>query len=244
MMGHAMQAHPPTSNGDSAQKHNLGKADRMLSAVIGVTALLRLGRWHGAGKAAAATSGIMLLTRAATGHSKVYDALGVSSASLGERAGIDLHASITVMRPREEIYEFLRDVTNLPLFMRHLISVEDLGGGVTHWMARGPRNIPVEWDAQLITEEPGECLAWRSLPDSQIEHAGSVHFEDAGDNGTGLLVRMRYRPKGLVAGFAIAKFMAPVAQAEVLEDLQRLKHVMEAGLDITTEGQAGGSDET
>jgi len=248
-MDYSMEAHPARGNGNGnghdAHKHhhNVGKTDRVLSALLGATSLIRLGKRHGMGKAAAMTSGIMLLTRAATGHSKMYEALGVSSAALGEGAGINLDVSITIMRPAEEIYEFWSEVTNLPLFMRHLESVEDLGGGVTHWKARGPRSVAVEWDAQLINEEYGEFLAWQSLPGSEIDNAGSVRFKDAGDKGTEVHLNMRYRPKGLATGFAIAKFIHPVTEAEVLADLRRLKHVMETGIDITTEGQPSGSEE-
>jgi uncharacterized membrane protein len=241
-MDYAIEANP-TSNGDSAHRNNVGRADRILSALIGASALLRLGNRHGVGKAAAAASGIMLLTRAATGHSKVYEALGVSSASLREGAGIDIDASITILRPREEIYEFWRDATNLPLVMRHLISVQDVGDGIIHWKAHGPHDIEVEWDAKLINDEYAELLAWESLPGGDIEHAGSVQFHDAGDQGTELLLNMRYRPRGRGVGFAMAKFLNPVTQAEVMDDLRRLKHVMETGLDITTEGRLPGPDE-
>lgn len=253
MMDHSMPAYPQAGNGNgngngnghgaSAHKqHNVGKTDRVLSALLGASTLIRVGRRHGMGKAAAATSGLMLLTRAVTGHSKMYEALGVSSAALGEGAGINLDVSITIMRPAEEIYEFWSEVTNLPLFMRHLESVEDLGGGVTRWKARGPGKLSVEWDAQLINEEYGEFLAWQSLPGSEIDNAGSVHFSDAGSSGTEVRVNMRYRPKGLATGFAIAKFMNPVTEAEVLADLRRLKHVMETGIDLSAEGQPSGSE--
>lgn len=243
-MDYAMESgHTPATNGHTA-RHNVGKADRVISALLGAQTLLRIGKWHGWGKAAAATSGIMLITRAATGHSKVYEALGVSSASLAEGAGINLDASVTIMRPRDELFEFWRDVTNLPLVMRHLVSVDDMGGGVTHWVARGPRGMTVEWDAQLINEEYGEMLAWQSLPDSEIEHAGSVQFHDAGGEGTEVLLRMRYQPsKWRATAFGVAKFLAPVAQAEVAEDLRRLKHVMETGIDMTAEGQPTGQEE-
>ena len=86
-------------------------------------------------------------------------------------------------------------------------------------------------------------LAWQSLPGSDVDHAGSVRFTDAGDKGTEILVNMRYRPKGMATGFMVAKMMNPVTEAEVMADLRRLKHVMETGVDITTEGQPTGSDE-
>lgn len=243
-MDFTMEAgHEPVGNGHSAHRRNVGKADRVISAMLGAQSLLRIGRWHGLGKAAAAAGGLMLLTRAATGHSKFYEALGVSSAGLKEGAGINIEASVSILRPREELYEFWRDVTNLPLVMRHLASVEETADGISHWKAYGPRGIEVEWDARLINEEPGEFLAWESLPGGDIEHTGSVHFGDAGQHGTEVLLVMRYRPKGMEAGFGLAKLLNPLTETEVLEDLRRLKHVMETGVDITAEGQPSGPEE-
>lgn len=241
-MEYAMESgHTPTSNGHSAHEHNVGKADRVISALLGAQTLLRIGRWHGWRKAVAATGGIMLITRAATGHSKVYETLGVSSAGLAEQAGIDLSASIIIARPRNELFEFWRDAANLPLVMRHLVSVVETGNGVTHWVARGLQGAGIEWDARMIDEEPDELLAWQSLPGGDIEHAGSVRLEDAGDAGTGLTVTMRYRPHGREAG--AAWFLEPVTHADLTEDLARLKEVMETGVDIATEGQPSGQED-
>ena len=43
--------------------------------------------------------------------------------------------SITVARPRNEVYAFWRDFENLPRFMQNVESVENLGGGRSHWCA-------------------------------------------------------------------------------------------------------------
>lgn len=241
-MQRAMRGYRPSTGSADVPRHNVGRMDRWISAALGAMTLARLGRRHGSvGKAIAATAGTMLLTRAATGHSRVYDALGVSSATLGEGAGIDVTTSVTIKRPREELYAFWRDVTNLPLVMTHLESVEDKGMGVTHWRARGPKNVLVEWDAEIINEKPGEYLAWESMPGSKIDHAGSVHFRDVGDEGTEVLVRMRYAPQGMVTRFALAKLMNPLTEAEIAEDLRRFKHTMETSVDITAEGRPTGA---
>ena len=47
--------------------------------------------------------------------------------------------SITVARPRSEVYAFWRDFENLPRFMHHVESVQNLGGGRSHWVATAPR---------------------------------------------------------------------------------------------------------
>lgn len=225
-------------------RHNVGKTDRIVSAALGVWTLMHLGRRRGAlGKLATAATGAMLLTRAATGHSRVYDATGVSSASLREGAGINVETAVTVMRPREELYRFWRELQNLAAVMRHVESVQEMPDGTSHWVARGPGERLVEWDAKLLNDEPNEYVAWESLPGSDIEHAGSVHFTDAGDKGTEVHLKLRYVPRAMEIGFAAGKVLNKVVQAEVAQDMRRFKHMMETGVDISTAGQSSGSEE-
>lgn len=226
----------------TGMRRNVGTGDRVVSGLLGAWSMSRLGRPRGfLGKAAIAAAGSLLLARAATGHSRTYDAIGVSSASLEEGAGIDIECGITIRRPKEELFEFWRNVENLPLVMEHLDSVTDLGNGTSHWVAEGPRDMKLEWDAQLFNERPGEYLAWHSTPGSRIEQAGAVHFRDAGDQGTEVLLRMRYTPPGGAYGFALAKMMNPITESELEQDLRRLKHMMETGVDISTAGQPTGA---
>lgn len=228
------------------RRHNVAKTERVVSGLLGGVALLGQRKLHGLRKAAALVAGGEMVTRAITGHSQLYGALGLSSASLAEGAGIDIDASITIMRPREEVYELWRNLETLPLIMQHLTSVEDIGGGISHWRAEAPGGFHVEWEGRVITDRPGELIAWESLPGSAVENAGSVQFRDAGDageKGTEVLVNMRYKPRGLAAGFAVGKALRPVTQAEVMEDLRRFKRVMEAGAETTTEGQPTGPAE-
>lgn len=242
-MNYAMRADVASLEKVRRRRHNVGKSERIASGLLGGAALLGQ-RWlHGGGKVAALAVGSGMLTRAITGHSQLYGALGVSSAALSEGAGIDIDAAITIVRPREEVYELWRNIENLPLIMLHLTSVTDVGDGVSHWRAEGPRGIHAEWKGRIITDRPGELIAWKSLPDSAVENAGSVQFRDAGfegEKGTEVLVNLRYVPRGLAAGFALGKVLRPTLQAEVTEDLRRLKRVMETGVDTTTKGQPTG----
>lgn len=177
----------------------------------------------------AAATGALMITRAFSGHSRVYQVTGVSSESLDAGAGINIETAITIDRPRSELYRYWSDLRNLPTIMRHLRSVEPLGEGRSHWTAVGPRGMVVSWDAEIINEQSGSFIAWRSMPGSDIENSGSVHFRDAGDKGTELHVKMRYVPKGMGIGFGVAKVLNPVSQAEVEEDLRRFKRAMELG---------------
>lgn len=216
--------------GMSLRRRNVGPTDRLASAMLGVGALMFLrGRHRSLASGLMAVAGVSLIARAMSGHSKIYQLAGVSSESLDHGAGINIETAITIDRPRDELYEFWSDLRNLPVVMHHLESVEPVGEGVTRWTALGPRNMVVTWDARVINEQPGRFIAWSSLPGSDIDQSGSVHFEDAGDKGTELRLKLRYVPKGMEAGFGIAKILNPITQAEVDEDLRRFKRAMELG---------------
>jgi uncharacterized membrane protein len=73
------------------------------------------------------------------------------SALSGSR-GIHVRESIRLERPVNEVYSFWRQLENLPRILTHLEHVEELGDGRSHWVARGPAGLGVEWDAEIINE--------------------------------------------------------------------------------------------
>lgn len=231
----------PSTGIGARSRLNVGPADRLLSVVFAASLGRRALHTHKAlPKMLAIAAGVIVAKKALTGRSSLYRALGVSSASLEKGAGIDIDTAITIMRPREELYEFWSDLTNLPLVFRHIEAIDESGPDVTHWRVKGPAGTHAEWDARLINHVVGERIAWESLPGSKVQNAGSIHFHDAGEKGTEVLVRMRYVPPGMAYGFGVAKLLNPATKAEVAEDLRRLKHLMETGIDISAEGQPSG----
>lgn len=222
---------------------NVGGTERWISAIYG-GALIGLAlsrRRKGFGRLFTMGHGVAMLLRARSGHSMFYDAVGVSSASLGQGAGITIDRSVTVRKSVAECYAFWRDFENLPKFIDHLDSVLLLGSGRSHWDVRGPRDIRVEFDAEVIEDRRNELIAWRSLPGSQIEQSGSVHFATApGGKGTEVRLKLRYVPPGSVAGFAAAKLISGLTEQQVAEDMHRFKQLIEAGVVPTTVGQPSG----
>jgi uncharacterized membrane protein len=120
---------------------------------------------------------------------------------------------------------------NLPRFMYHLEHVELIGGGRSHWVAKGPAGRSVEWDAELVEDRPGELIAWRSVGrDDDVRNSGVVRFVAApGERGTEVRVELDYDPPGGKAGAMFAKLLGEEPGEQVADDLRRLKQVLEVG---------------
>lgn len=155
---------------------------------------------------------------------------GDTRAALGGSGGVLVHESLTIDATPEELYRFWRALENLPAAMSHLESVTDLGGGRSHWVARTHGLGTYEWDAEIINDEPGGLIGWRSLPGSDVTSAGSVHFDPAeGGRGTRVTVRLQYDPPAGKAGVLIARAFGEDPARQIREDLQRLKRRLETG---------------
>jgi uncharacterized membrane protein len=230
---------------------NVARAERWASA-IGGAALAAYGlkqlRDRTAGGTAIAAAGGTLLLRAATGHCAMYSAAGISTArrrdtrsALSGRRGVHVEEAVTINRPPDELYDFWRDFERLPRFMQNLVSVKRRDNRRSHWVAKAPGGRTVEWDAEVINEIPNELIAWKTIADSGVISAVSVHFDAAGrGRGSRVRVRMQYDPPAGKVGAAIARMLGAEPSQTVREDLRRFKQLMEAGEVPTIEGQSHG----
>jgi len=142
----------------------------------------------------------------------------------------------------EKVYEFWRRLDNLPYFMEHLQSVNIIDDKRSHWMTKAPAGRRVEWDAEIVSEAPNEMIGWRSVPGSEIDSAGSVHFKSApGGRGTEVKVELQYLPPGGALGTIFAKLFGEDPQRQIREDLRHLKQLMETGEVPSTAGQPAGA---
>jgi uncharacterized membrane protein len=137
---------------------------------------------------------------------------------------------VRINRPLEEVYTWWRDFENLPTFMRHLESVDVLDARRSHWKVKAPAGMTVEWEAEIVEDEPNRLIAWRSLPGADVENSGIVRFEAAPvGHGTQVTVSLRYEPPGGVVGRAFAKLFGEEPEQQVREDLRALRQVLETG---------------
>src|SRR5262249_27077678 len=78
-------------------------------------------------------------------------------------------------------------------------------------------------------ERADELIAWQSLEGSDVDNAGSVHFEPVGPGRTKVTLTMKYDPPAGKLGNLVAKLFGQDPEAQIEEDLRRFKQMMEAG---------------
>jgi uncharacterized membrane protein len=145
--------------------------------------------------------------------------------------GLHVERTVTVQRPPEEVYLAWRDLESLPrLLPGYLVSVTSAGTGRTRWVVAGPGGLRASWEAELVADEPGRLIAWRSIPGAGVDIAGSVRFEPApGQRGTEVKVILTYAPPAGKLGAAAAALTGGGGDRLVREALRRFKQLLETG---------------
>lgn len=226
---------------------NVSDLERWLSLGAG-TALVANGTMGRTLPIPSLLAGGFLLYRAISGNCPGYQALGVSTAggegpnsAVAAGAGVKVEHAVTVNAPIEEVYRFWRSLSRLPEFMNHLRSVEETDSTNSRWVADAPLGMSVEWEAEIVTDTPNQVIAWKSLEGSDVDTAGSVHFNLApAGRGTEVRVSLKFDPPGGKFGSFVARLFGENPQQQIREDLARFKQIMEAGEVATTRGQPRG----
>jgi len=221
------------SNREQARPSNVGDVERILS--VGAGTLLALTGFSTLGRSPLKSLlgmglGAALLYRGASGWCGLYAALGIdhdrdregSQAALSSGEGIRVEKSIKIAQPPEEAFRFWRDLNRLPQVMSHLESVQVIDSKRSHWIAKGPLGTSFEWDAEIIEEKDGEMISWKSVGESPIATAGSVHFKPVDDEqGTEVRVLLRYAPPGGGLGDTVARLLGDAPEQQIEQDLKK-----------------------
>ena len=171
--------------------------------------------------------GTGLVLRGVAGNCPVYSALNIDGT---KNTSVNVRTMFVVNRPRNEVYAAWRNLSTLPRFMKHLTSVTETSNTRSHWEAKIPEGNPVSisWDAEIVKDEPGSLLSWRSLPGSTIDNAGKVEFRDAlGHQGTEVRVTIIYRPPAGNIGSGVARLINPVFRKVIKKDVLNFKQYIE-----------------
>lgn len=199
--------------------------DVMDLALLGIALLGRRGKNGRVRAAAAMVAGVTVMdVRAAQLLGRHRDYLARQ-----ESGPFVLHGSVRVLRPLPEVFDFWRDLQNLPRFMCHLESVTPIDPRRSRWRARAA-GMTIEWEAEILQDRPGELIAWRSLPGATLVNEGVVRFSPApAGRGTDVHVEMRYEPPAGAVGRAVARLLGEVPSHRLREDLRAFREVLETG---------------
>jgi uncharacterized membrane protein len=138
--------------------------------------------------------------------------------------------TVSINRPRSELYGFWSDFTNLPLFMENIEMVTVVDERRSHWVVAAPGERTVEWDSVVTADEPDSLIAWAYAEGAGIRNSGRIEFRDS-TNGRGTVVTATiiYDAPGGAVGKALAKLFQREPNIQARRDLRRFKQLMETG---------------
>jgi uncharacterized membrane protein len=178
---------------------------------------------------------------AAAGGALAYSGLRTSNGAQESQGRPELGSNILVNASPQDAFRLWRELENAPRFMNHIESVSDLGDGKSKWTAVGPMGAKLHWTAEISDERPGEYIAWRSLPGSDLEVSGRVEFKQSpGNRGTVVHSTMHYTVANRALRNAASSFVGRQANFFMRQDLRRFKALIETGEIPTTKGQSHG----
>ncbi len=137
-----------------------------------------------------------------------------------------IESSIEVEAPVEKVYDYWKDLENLPNFMSNIEEVRSTGPDTTHWVVKGPLGYRAEFDAKTTQNEPNSAIAWNT-ENGDVETSGQVRFQEMTPNRTRVEVQMNYwNPPGGKLGEAASRVTS--GPKTILEqDLVNFKDIME-----------------
>lgn len=148
-----------------------------------------------------------------------------------------IRTSALVQASAEDLYTMWRDIESAPLWQEQIREVVRTGPMTSHWvMTSGDKAI--EWDSEILNEEPGKRIAWRSTG-GDSDNAGEVIFEAApGGRGTTVTVLQEFRMGKLASAWETLTGRNP--KQAVVENLRHFKAFAETGEIPRTQGQPHG----
>ena len=149
-----------------------------------------------------------------------------------------IRTSSRVEAEAEDLYGIWRDVEAAPLWQEQITRVTTTGKATSHWvMQSGDKTI--EWDSEVLADEPGHRIAWRSIG-GESDNAGEVIFEVAPrGRGTMVTVLQEFRMGKLASAWET--FVGRNPKQAVIENLRHFKAFAETGEIPRTQGQPHGS---
>ena len=131
--------------------------------------------------------------------------------------------TVTIGRPRDDVYAEWRDFNRFPRFMENVERVEKLDESRSRWTIKAPAGSTVELVTEITADESGKRIAWKSTDGPN--HAGVVTFHRLNDAESRVSVQFEWEP-----GSATEKIGAAFGadNAQVKSDLKKFKDFVES----------------
>ena len=148
-----------------------------------------------------------------------------------------VRTSVVIQADALSLYARWRDVASAPQWQEQLREVVPTSPTTSHWvMVDG--NKTIEWDAEVLADEPGKRIAWHSTG-GDLEQAGEVIFSAAPTGrGTMVTVLQEFRIGKLAVAWETLTGRNP--RQGVIENLRHFKALAETGEIPRTQGQPHG----
>jgi uncharacterized membrane protein len=148
-----------------------------------------------------------------------------------------VRTSAVIQADAHQLYSLWRDVEAAPQWQEQIREVIRTGDKTSHWvMVKDEKTI--EWDAEVLADEPGKRIAWRSTG-GDLDQAGEVVFEPA-PTGQGTMVTLlqEFRMGKIASAWETLTGRNP--KQGVIENLRHFKALAETGEIPRTQGQSHG----
>jgi uncharacterized membrane protein len=148
-----------------------------------------------------------------------------------------VRTSALIQKSPDDLYAMWRDVESAPAWQEQIARVVLTTERTSHWVM-GSEGKTIEWDSEILADEPGKRIAWRSI-DGDSNNAGEVVFEDApGGRGTIVTVLQEFRMGKMASAWETLVGRNP--KQAVIENVRHFKALAETGEMPRTQGQPHG----
>ena len=160
-----------------------------------------------------------------------------------EDGRVTAHAVQTIQAEPNALYRLWSDLSLIPRWQEHVISVSPTGPDTSTWVIGNPEDEDgkrIQFDSQITKDVPGETIAWTSIS-PEIEQTGGVTFVPS-PSGRGTVVTLIQTVKvpGGNLGNAIAGAGERSPRQTVIENLRHFKQLAETGEIPSVKGQPHG----
>jgi len=228
---------------------NLGPAQRVFS-ISGGLALIFNGLKHKGPLGIAQTAlGIAAAWRGYTGVCKLTHQLDQTAyehfmrKDAGWSSSKAVSRSVTINRPREEVFAFFLTPENLARLMPWVQSAQTLDEHSSRWTASGPLNKQLGWTLKHNIIQQDQALQWDTAYQGPWKHRIEATFSDAPQGrGTEVKVVLAVQPYPGSAAYALASAIAQFSDRALLNLLRQVKQQLETGEVATNQMRAPQSD--